>query len=164
MEASVIEKFVEDLDTAFKAGDPRAATKASETSCVEALQGMYRAAVRGDIAAFLGALAEDVEMENVGPESIPFVGRWNGREAVAAAVARNFAWLEDQRPEVLTVVAQGDTVVVHGHERGRFKPTGRPYAMHWVQLFTMRDGCLVRFRQVFDSAQMVDAVAEWKPQ
>lgn len=159
MEPATIEKFVDDLHAAFRAGDPKAADKAAESSCVTVLQGMYLAAAKGDFAAFLDALAEDVEMETFGPPAIPFVGRWKGREAVAEAVARNFSWLDDQQPEVLTVVAQGDTVVVHGHERGRFKPTGRHYAMHWVQVFTVREGRLVQFRQVFDSAQMLDAVA-----
>jgi ketosteroid isomerase-like protein len=55
-------------------------------------------------------------------------------------------------------VAQGDTVVVLGHEKGRFRPTGRDYELHWVQFFTFRDGKLARFRELADTAAFLDAV------
>ncbi|OWK36604.1 nuclear transport factor 2 family protein [Fimbriiglobus ruber] len=158
MSAAVLAKFIEDLHPAFEAGDPAAAQKSAEAACVGLVQDQYRAVVRGDFAAFLVSMAEDIELENIGPPAIPFVGCWRGRAEVAEAIRRNFSWLEDQQPEVLTVVAQGDTVIVIARERGRFKPTGRAYDMHWVQQFTFKDGRVARFRQVFDSASLLDAI------
>lgn len=61
-------------------------------------------------------LAEDVTFEVVGPASTPMAGRAEGRERVIEAARVNFAQIEDQRPETLSVVAQGDTVVVLGRE------------------------------------------------
>jgi hypothetical protein len=55
--------------------------------------------------AFFDPLAEDIEMVNVGPAALPFVVCWRGPTQVVEAVRRNFSWMEDQRPEVLTVVA-----------------------------------------------------------
>jgi uncharacterized protein len=55
------------------------------------------------------------------------------------------------------VVAQGDVVVIVAHERGRFRESGRPYALHWVQIFTLRDGRVARFRQICDSVAMLEA-------
>ena len=95
-------------------------------------------------------------MEFVGPPHAPFVGRWRGREEAARAVRDNFSQVEEQRPEIRTVVAQGDVVVVVAQERGRFRD-GRPYETHWVQLFTFRDGKLARFIQICDNSTLIEA-------
>src|SRR5262245_4130419 len=138
--AEAIARFVDGLRQAFEAGDPAAAAKCAEAACVRLVQEQYRAIARGDFAAYPDTLAEDIEFENVGPAAVPFVGRWRGREEVAEAIARNFGYVEDQRPEVLSVVAQGDCVVVVAREQGRYRPTGRDYDAHWVQHFTWHDG------------------------
>jgi ketosteroid isomerase-like protein len=158
--AEAIARFVDGLRPAFEAGDPAAAAKAAEAECVRLVEDLYRAIAGGDFAAFLDTLADDVEFENVGPAAVPFVGRWRGREEVAEAIARNFGYVEDQRPEVLSLVAQGDCVVVVARERGRYRPTGRDYDAHWVQHFTWRDGRLTRFLQVLDGASLLEAMSE----
>lgn len=159
MNPAIIAQFLDNLRPAFAAGDPSAAGKSTEASCVAVVEEQYRAITRGDFAAFLATLAEDIELEIVGPPAVPFVGRWRGRDEVADAVRRNFGCVEDQRPEVLSVVAQGDTVVVVARERGRFRPTGREYDMHWTQVFTIQGGRVVRFLQLFDSAALLTAMA-----
>ncbi len=108
------------------------------------------------MAAFLEMLAEDVEIEFVGSPRGLFAGRWRGREEAALAIGENFAQVEEQRPEVHSVVAQGDVVVVVAHEHGRFRRTGLLYETHWVQIFTFRDGKVVRFREIYDSTTMAD--------
>jgi ketosteroid isomerase-like protein len=64
--------------------------------------------------------------------------------------------VEDQRPEIRSVTAQGDTVVVIAHERGRVRETGSPYALHWVQLFQFRDGRIARVLEVIDGYSLED--------
>lgn len=152
-----LRQFIDALGPAFEAGDPDCGRKSAEAAHVRLVQASYRAAAAGDLPGFLAGLADDAELETVGPATIPYVGRWRGRDEVAGAVARNFGYLEDQRPEVLAVVAQGDTVIVVARERGRCRPSGRPYDMHWVQQFTFAGGKLLRFRQVFDSAALLPA-------
>jgi hypothetical protein len=65
--------------------------------------------------------------------------------------------IENQEPEIRSVVAQGDVVVIVAHERGRFRDSRRPYALHWVQMFMFRDGRVARFRQICDSTAMLEA-------
>jgi ketosteroid isomerase-like protein len=124
---------------------------------VARLQAMYRLIAEADIGGYLNMLTDDVEFEIVGPPGLPIVGRWRGRSAVVEATARNFSLFEDQRPEVLRVTAGGDTVVISGRERGRYRPTGREYELHFVQFFTFRGGRLARFHQVFDTAALLAA-------
>jgi uncharacterized protein len=156
MNQPIVQQFIDRLHLAFGEDDDNAALKLVESINVGRVQEQYRAIARGDFAAFLDTLADDVEMEFVGPSHVPFAGRWRGRDQAGEAVRNNFAQVEDQQPEIQSVVAQGDIVVVVAFERGRFRQTGRQYQLHWVQIFTFRDGKVARFRQICDSAAMLD--------
>jgi uncharacterized protein len=65
--------------------------------------------------------------------------------------------LETQQFEPRQFIAQDDTVVVLGHERHRVKSTGRSYEGEWVQVFTLRDGKVVKYREYFDTAGALTA-------
>jgi uncharacterized protein len=148
MSAVTVLLFIDGLETAFREGDPNSASKAPEAENVRRLREQYRAIAAGDFAGFVSSLAEDVEMEIAGPDSVPFRGRWQGRDRVIDVVRSNFAQVEDQEPRVEGLFAQGDTVVILGRERGRYRATGQPYEYQWVQFHTFRDGKVVRFREV----------------
>ncbi len=156
MDQPVVARFIERLGSAFEEDDAGAAVKAAEASNVWLVQESYRAIARGDFAGFLDLLAEDVEMEFVGSPRMPFTGRWRGREEAVRAVRDNFSEVEEQRPEVQSVVAQGDVVVIVARESGRFRRSGHPYETHWVQIFTLRDGRIARFRQICDGSTLID--------
>jgi uncharacterized protein len=156
MNPPIVAQFIERLHHAFHEDDSEAHRKAVEGANVRLLQQQYEAIARGDFAGFLEMLDEDIEMEIVGSERVPLAGRWRGRETVARVIRENFSQLEDQRPEVHSVIAQGDVVVVVAFERGRFRQSGRPYEVHWVQIFTFREGKLVRFREISDTAAMIE--------
>src|SRR5262249_51773936 len=102
---------------------------------------------RGDMAGALAGMTLDVELEILGPSSVPFLGRWQGRAQVGAAIRDNFAQLEAQHPHVQLVIAQGDTVVVVGQEQGRYKATGKDYDLPWVQLITFQGDNISRIRE-----------------
>jgi uncharacterized protein len=142
--APFLERFIE----AFQAGDPFAARKQLEADNVGRLQALYADIARGDFQAFADALAEDAELEIVGGPSIPFCGRWRGRDALFQAVRSNFAMIEEQRPEILSIVAQGDSVVMCCRERGRYRASGQTYDVYWVLFVTYRDGKIVHAREV----------------
>ena len=81
---------------------------------------MFRAIAHKDFDALGALLADGVTFEIVGSGG-PMAARAEWRERVVEAARRNFAQVEEQRPEILSVVAQGDTVVV-----------GREYEAHWM--------------------------------
>ncbi len=151
-------QFTDDLHYGFLQGDPEVAQKHGEAKNIRSLQELFRALACGDLAAFSAGLAEDIEMEILGPPTIPFSGRWQGRQQVVEAVRKNFAMLEDQQPEVQSVVAQGDTVVFLARERGRYRATGKAYEIHFVQFFTFRGGKVIRFRELADSAAFLEVL------
>ncbi|APW64253.1 nuclear transport factor 2 family protein [Paludisphaera borealis] len=146
----VFQKFIDGIDTAFRDGDAGVDGKFAEARNVGILRDQYQALSRGDLDAAVELFHEDVELEITGPPAVPFLGRWRGRLDVKDAIQRNFGMLDAQTPEVHSVVAQGDLVVVVAHEQGRIRATGTPYSIHWVQIFTFRDGKLVRMREIVD--------------
>jgi ketosteroid isomerase-like protein len=144
---------------AFHRGDPDVQRKDAERANVMRLADeMYAAYLRADLDAILAGMTDDVEWQVVGPPAIPFAGSVQGREAVRQLLSKGFETLEEQRPEVLDVIAQGDTVMVLARETGRFKPTGKTYDLHWVQVFTFRGDKLAKFREYADTAAFLEAV------
>lgn len=150
-------QFIDRLQTAFREGDKNAAAKAPEAENVRAVEAVFRAIARKDFDALGDLLADGVTFEIVGSGG-PMAARAEGRERVIEAARGNFAQLEDQRPEVLSVVAQGDTVVVVGKERGRFRATGREYEVHWMHQYRLEGGKVVSITEMLDSAALLDAV------
>lgn len=148
MSGIAVNSFVDRFQQAFHHGDPEATAKPSEAGNVQLLQSIYQAIIDEDYEFFANMLAEDVDLEIIGTPSVPFLGSWQGRSQVAAAVRSNFGALDEQAPELLSVIAQGDTVVISGRERGRYKATGQGYDVQWVQFNIFEDGKLIRARQL----------------
>jgi ketosteroid isomerase-like protein len=124
---------------------------------VELVQGLYAAFGRGDVAAILNALADDVTWCVQGPAWLPWFGARRGREQVGQffqAIGTNLGIQEFTPREFL---AQGDRVIVLGYERGCAVPTGRPYQGEWVHVFTVRNGQVTDFREYCDTAAIADA-------
>lgn len=157
MERTALSRFLDAIYPAFLNGDPEVDRKAIEKENIEHLRSMYQAITHGDIATFASKLSDDTEMIIHGPPSIPFVGTWKGKDEVLAAMGRNLSHTTLQLPEVLSVVAQGNVIVLYARDRGIVRATGAAYAALSVQLFTFEKGKLVRFEQVFDTAALVEA-------
>lgn len=151
-------QFINRLQDAFAEGDENAGAKAVEAGNVRVVEEVFRAVARKDFDALADLLAEGVTFEIVGSGASPMAGRAEGREQVIEAARGNFAQLDEQRPEILSVAAQGDTVVVLGRERGRFRPTGREYELHRMHQYGLRGGKVARICELLDSAALLDVL------
>lgn len=136
------------LGSAFEAGDPQSGGKAQERDNVERMGQMFHAIARGRWDELRHMMAYDVAYEITAPPHVPWVRRALGPEEVADAIAANFRSVRDQRSEPLALVSQGDTVMVMGHETGRWAESGHPYEVMLSQQYTFRDGRLALFRSV----------------
>lgn len=146
--SQAISQFIDGLTGAFNAGDANFAEKRSEAQNVQKLQSLYRALTSGDFKAAIAAMTDDVEMEIKAPAELGFVCHARGGEQMLAALQQNFSQVEAQQPEVVSLVAQGDTVVIIAREKGRIRPTGRSYDLHWVQQYEFRNGKIARFMEL----------------
>lgn len=143
-----MQSFIDRLHDHFRAEDPAIDVKREEAEQFRLLQDAYRHLTQGDFSRFVELLAEDIEFEIVGPASLPFLGKWNGKDEVVQAIQRNFSKVEQQEPEIKSVVAQGNQIVVIAREEGRYRDSGAAYNIQWVQLFTLRGGKLARILEI----------------
>ena len=140
--------FIDSMTDHFRAEDPALVAKAYESEKFRCLHEHYQALLNGDIGRFISYLCDDVEFEIVGPSFVPFLGKWRGKTEVVEAILRNLSMIEQQNPQISSIVAQGDQIVIVARETGRIRSNGIAYDIHWTQLFTFRDGKVARVREL----------------
>jgi ketosteroid isomerase-like protein len=121
------------------------------------VRGTYEAIGRGDVEAFLGAFAEDVEWYEA--EGMPYGGLHQGRDAIAQNVlAPLIADVPDFAGKPEEYIASGDQVAVVVRYTGTGKETGKTLDMPALHLFDVRDGQITRFRQYADTVKFLEVV------
>ena len=101
----------------------------------------------------------DSVLENPLPDSIPFGGKFVGKQGFAAYAQIIPATIEIERFEIDEILAEGDRVVVLGRETSRVLDTDKRYTMSWVHVLTLRNGRVQRMREYNDTAAMAAAFA-----
>lgn len=148
MEPSDIVGFTQVFHARFEADDPDAASKLFERTLVGIVRHQFDALGQGDVSTFLDLMHPDVELEIAAPPEFDWIRRARGVAELRAAVEHNFAILQDQEPELVSVIAQGHVVVVVGRERRRIRESGERYDVCFVYQFTFRDGKVWRILEV----------------
>lgn len=116
------------------------------------VQEAYGAFGRGDIPAVLDRLTDDIEWHLTGPKELPLAGTRRGRKEVAEFFSRLNELEEILAFEPKEFIAEGDTVAAVVHYRTRVKSTGRIVQSDLVQIFSVQNGKITRFRQFYDTA------------
>ncbi|HEU4882315.1 MAG TPA: nuclear transport factor 2 family protein [Longimicrobium sp.] len=137
------------LGPVFAAGDAAAGAKERERGNVERIGRMVHCISQGRFDELREQLAPDVAYEMVAPARVPWRRAARGADQVAATIAENFATVCEQRTQPLSLVSQGDTVMLMARETGRFVDDGAEYEVLTAQQFTFDDdGRLAEFRSV----------------
>ena len=131
----------------------------SESRNVQVVKDAYAAFLRGDVAAILALVDDNVQWHAVkGAEGVaPHAGLRQGRAAVGQFFQQVGGTIEFTKFEPREFIADGDQVAVIGDYEGKLKANGTKMKSDWVMVFTLRDGKVVRFREWTDSAQLVRA-------
>jgi ketosteroid isomerase-like protein len=129
----------------------------SEQENVKVVREMFEAFRRGDLKGVLDQLTEDVEWRIGGPTEVTYAGIRHGRQKVAEffKTLGEASEFEEFNPQ--EYIAQGDRVVVLGHERQRVRATGLVAENDWAMVFTLRDGKIAKFRNYEDTAAVATA-------
>ncbi|MEO7198459.1 MAG: nuclear transport factor 2 family protein [Solirubrobacterales bacterium] len=112
--------------------------------------------VRGDWDAATSALdpqCEWIEMPSLGPDAASYTGLDEIRQAVGSWTGK---W-SDYDAEVLRYADAGNDVVVLSRERGRGVATGATVERELGQVFTLREGKVVRARLYGSWAEALEA-------
>jgi ketosteroid isomerase-like protein len=121
---------------------------------------LYDAFTRGDIAAILDRVADDVDWATeTTSTTAPWWGVRRGRDAVAAFFTDLAGAVEVLEFTPLVQAATDDEVLTVVRFRARMTATGRDVDMDLHHRWTFRDGQVVRYRGTEDLLQTVAALA-----
>jgi hypothetical protein len=119
--------------------------------------GIYEAFGRGDVAAVLSAMAEDVAWEM--PGTAPFAGARKGHAEVQQFFVDLMNSVKIDQFNVDAIIADGERVVVLGSETCTVPATGRTVSQHWSHAYTLRDGKVTAIRLYEDTGAIASAFA-----
>jgi uncharacterized protein len=120
---------------------------------------LYDAFRRRDISSLLDMFTDCAVIHGPAPSGVlPWGGVHNGRKGAAEFFTAVGESLEVQQFELRDIIAHGNKVVVLGYQKGKAKPTGRPYEIEFVHLWSLRDGRFTEFRVFNDTAALVEAL------
>ena len=121
------------------------------------VQSLFEAFGRGDIPGVLGLVSEDARWDAPGPAAVPFYGERRGHEGATEFFQQLGSNVDFEVFEVKELIAEGDSVVVTGRERGRVKSSGKTYEQDWVLLFKVRGGKVTHFHCYDNTSAVAEA-------
>jgi ketosteroid isomerase-like protein len=121
----------------------RSATKDERLSVLHAA---FDAIIQGNFDAFGEKVTDDVELNISGFGVLD--GSWRGRAEVIAASRKNFGQLGQQKPEIESIIAEGERIAVLLNEKGIFRSNGQPYSVRGVQWFTFAEGKIRKIDEI----------------
>jgi ketosteroid isomerase-like protein len=113
---------------------------------------------RGNRAAVLDALAEDVVWTSMAGPEIPWGGTHHGRAGVEEYFAKLDAVLRITGYAVEQVIPEGEWVTIMARGRARFLATGAELELPKVDIMRIRDGRILEFREYYDTATVLAAL------
>jgi ketosteroid isomerase-like protein len=119
------------------------------------LHAAFDAIIQGNFEAFGELVADDIELNVSGFGLLD--GTWRGRDEVVAATRRNFSLVANQKPEIESIISEGDRVAVLLRESGVFKSDGQAYSVRGVQWFTFAGGKIKKIDEIVASIWKVES-------
>ncbi len=121
---------------------------------IKTIMGVYEAFGRGDVAAILDAVTDDVDWSaEAASAAAPWHGARHGKDAVATFFADFGSTMEVEEFTPVSIAANDTDVLAVVRFRARSRATGKTVAMGLHHLFTFRDGKIAYYRGTEDTAQ-----------
>jgi uncharacterized protein len=121
---------------------------------IDAIGQVYEAFGRGDVAAILDAVTDDVDWAaETSSTAAPWYGVRHGKDAVAAFFAAFGSAMEVEEFTPVSFAANHSDVLTVVRFRARSRRTGKTAAMDLHHFFQFRDGKIAYYRGSEDTAQ-----------
>lgn len=125
----------------------------SETENIKLMKQFYSEFMNGNIPGVLDLVTDDFVLSNDFTPNVATAGEFHGK----AGLEKFFSLLGECVGEVEifeadNYLADGDHVIVLGHERMQVLATGRWVEAKWAQVGTFRDGLMCRWVEYSDTA------------
>jgi ketosteroid isomerase-like protein len=123
---------------------------------VEILRRLYEHWATGNFPADF--FDPDVEHSRIGAQTPDMEGRWLGLDEFSAAMREYVQPLSDLRIEAERIIdLSGDRVLVLSRHTAHGKRSGVPIEHELGDLFTLRDGKIVRYESYWNRAEALEA-------
>ena len=130
----------------------------SEQDNIRLVQKAYDCFKRGKIDELINLHSEDVEWITPGPPDVMHTaGTRRGHQGIADFFSTLSAQQDIEVFEPQEFIAQEDKVVSLIKCRARVKATGKAADVSIVHVFDIKDGKVKRFREFFDTAEVMKA-------
>ena len=121
---------------------------------IKTITQVYEAFGRGDVAAILDAVTDDVDWAaEAASSAAPWYGVRHGRDAVAAFFSDFGSTMEVEEFTPVSFAANDTDVLTLVRFRARSRSTGKTAEMNLHHYFKFRDGKIAYYRGSEDSAQ-----------
>jgi uncharacterized protein len=121
---------------------------------IKTIAGVYEAFGRGDVAAILDAVTDDVDWAaEAASSAAPWYGVRHGRDAVAAFFSDFGSTMEVEEFTPVSFAANETDVLTVVRFKARSRGTGRAAQMDLHHYFKFRDGKIAYYRGTEDTAQ-----------
>ncbi|MBV9241926.1 MAG: nuclear transport factor 2 family protein [Acidobacteria bacterium] len=120
---------------------------------IDVVKSAYACFNRGDIAGVLDLLTDDVNWRTPDVDGAPFYGQKHGKAGAMEFFQGLGASEEPSAFEQYEFASTGDTVFVLGRWAATVRATGKHWDTRLVHVFTVRDGKIASFEEIFDNAQ-----------
>jgi len=121
---------------------------------IKTITEVYGAFGRGDVAAILDAVTDDVDWAaEAASHAAPWYGVRHGRDAVAAFFSDFGSTMEVEEFTPVSFAANDTDVLTVVRFRARARSTGRGAEMNLHHYFKFRDGKIAYYRGTEDTAQ-----------
>ncbi len=123
---------------------------------VEIVRKLFEQWAAGDLTA--DCFDPGIEYSRIGAETPDLEGRWFGRDELSASMRDFLRAFADLRIEAERIVdLSEDRVLVLSRHTARGRQSGVPIEHELGDLFTLRDGKIVRFYSYWNRAQALEA-------
>ncbi len=112
----------------------------------------------GNIDGVMAVIADDVEWNHHGPrDQVPFSGSYRGKAGAGEQLSTFVGSTETEKFDVQGMYADADKVFVLIQEGCKVKATGKSYEILVAHIWTLRDGEIVQFDELYDSCAVAAA-------
>lgn len=116
---------------------------------------VYEAFARGDVQAL--SVLFDPRVQVLQSPLLPWGGVYQGYPGIMRFGTKLLEHVESHIA-VDEYLEAGEQVVVIGHTRGRVRATGKEFDVRVVQVWSLKDGRVVRFESYSDTAKMLEVL------
>ena len=128
---------------------------------INTIKQVYEAFGRGDVAAILEAVTDDVDWAaETTSAAAPWYGECHGKDAAAGFFAAFGSTMEVEEFTPVSFAANDTDVLTVVRFRARSRSTGKTIAMDLHHFFQFRDGKIARYRGTEDTVQTAAALRD----